>query len=140
MTREEILQFFTQREEAWRRRDWDALATGHTHDGVVESPAFGTTIGRAAILENYEALFAAFPDQELQVQETLVDGDRAAVFWTAMGTHSGPFFGLAATGKRYQIHGVFLDTLKDGLIARERRMYDFTALLLQIGVLRAKPR
>jgi predicted ester cyclase len=57
-----------------------------------------------------------------------------------MGTHSGPFFGLAATGKRYQIHGVFLDTLKGGLIARERRMYDFTALLLQIGVLRAKPR
>ncbi len=140
MTREEILHFFTQRQEAWQRRDPDALAAGHTDDGVVESPIFGTTIGRAAILENYEALFAAFPDQELQVQEILVDGDRAALFFTAMGTHSGPFFGLSATGKRYQIHGVFLDTLKEGRIAHERRMYDFTALLLQIGVLRAKPR
>jgi hypothetical protein len=30
-------------------------------------------------------------------------------------------------------------TFADGLIAHERRIYDFTGLLLQIGVLRAKP-
>jgi hypothetical protein len=27
----------------------------------------------------------------------------------------------------------------DGLIAHERRIYDFTGLLVQLGVLRAKP-
>jgi len=33
---------------------------------------------------------------------------------------------------------VFLQ-LQDGRIIHERRMYDFTGLLVQIGVLRAKP-
>ncbi|MDP2055935.1 MAG: hypothetical protein Q8L75_20040 [Acidobacteriota bacterium] len=30
-------------------------------------------------------------------------------------------------------------TLKDGLIVRETRLYDFTSMLMQLGVLRAKP-
>lgn len=29
--------------------------------------------------------------------------------------------------------------MKDGLIAQERRYYDFTGLLMQLGVLRGKP-
>ncbi|MBP1606970.1 MAG: hypothetical protein H6Q08_2344, partial [Acidobacteria bacterium] len=35
--------------------------------------------------------------------------------------------------------GVFLLRLRGGAIAEERRIYDFTGLLTQIGVLRAKP-
>jgi hypothetical protein len=29
--------------------------------------------------------------------------------------------------------------VKDGAITREQRLYDFSALLIQIGVLRSKP-
>jgi hypothetical protein len=34
---------------------------------------------------------------------------------------------------------VSLCELKDGFITRERRVYDFTGLLLQVGALKAKP-
>ena len=34
---------------------------------------------------------------------------------------------------------VFLFEFQDGRIVRERRIYDFTGLLVQIGVLSAKP-
>ena len=34
---------------------------------------------------------------------------------------------------------VFLYELRDRHIVRERRIYDFTRLLVQIGVLKAKP-
>jgi hypothetical protein len=34
---------------------------------------------------------------------------------------------------------VFFYQLEHGKIVRERRVYDFTGLLLQIGVLKAKP-
>jgi hypothetical protein len=34
---------------------------------------------------------------------------------------------------------VMLCDLKDGFITRERRVYDFTGLLLQVGALKAKP-
>ena len=37
--------------------------------------------------------------------------------------------GLPPTGKRFGFPVVFLFTLKDGLIAHERRVYDFTGML-----------
>jgi hypothetical protein len=34
---------------------------------------------------------------------------------------------------------VFFYELKHGRIVRERRIYDFTGMLVQIGILKAKP-
>jgi hypothetical protein len=34
---------------------------------------------------------------------------------------------------------VFVCTLDDGLVVHEQRIYDFTGMLMQIGVLKAKP-
>jgi hypothetical protein len=34
---------------------------------------------------------------------------------------------------------VFLFVIKDGKIHHERRVYDFTGLMIQLGVLKAKP-
>ena len=47
--------------------------------------------------------------------------------------------GLAATHRRCQIEGVRLYEMKDGLIQSERRLYDFTGLLIQVGVLKSRP-
>jgi hypothetical protein len=47
--------------------------------------------------------------------------------------------GLASAARAFSVSVVFLDEFENGLIARERRIYDFTGLLIQIGVLRAKP-
>jgi hypothetical protein len=37
------------------------------------------------------------------------------------------------------VPGVFVYELKDGKIVHERRVYDFTGLLIQTGLLKAKP-
>ena len=55
------------------------------------------------------------------------------------GTHAGDFFGLAPTGRHVEVELALLMTLVDGLVAEERRVYDFTGLLVQVGVLKAKP-
>ena len=47
--------------------------------------------------------------------------------------------GLAGTNRRFRIQGVRLYDMKAGLIQTERRLYDFTGLLIQVGVLRSKP-
>jgi steroid delta-isomerase-like uncharacterized protein len=139
MTRDEIVALFGRRRDAWRRRDAPELAGNHTDDGIVESPASGEVKGRSAIEMVYRSWFAAFPDLEFREEQLLVDGDHAALFWTVTGTHEGTFCGLSATGRRFTIRGVSLYQVRDGAIIRERRLYDFTALLLQIGVLKAKP-
>jgi len=54
-------------------------------------------------------------------------------------THVNEFFGLPGTNRRIDFRGARLLHLEGDLIARERRVYDFTGILVQVGVLRAKP-
>jgi predicted ester cyclase len=78
-------------------------------------------------------------DVKMLEESLLIDGDSAAQVLAIEGTDSGQFLGLPPTGKSFRIPAVFLYDFKDGQIARERRIYDFTGLLVQIGLLKAKP-
>jgi steroid delta-isomerase-like uncharacterized protein len=139
MTRDDVERFLTRRERAWFDRDPDALAADHAEDSVVESPAHGRITTRAAIRSAYATWFAAFPDLKLIHNDALVEGDRAAVCFTATGTHMKPFASIPASKRRIEIHGVSVMTFRTGLIVHEKRYYDATAFFLQIGVLKAKP-
>ena len=139
MTRTDQLAFCERRVEAWRRRDPIALAADHSERGTVVSPIFSKVTGREAIQRSYESLFRSFPDWTMDNEAPLIDGDRIAVPFTAKATHAGRFMGLDGTGRRCEIHGVLLMDMAEGLIAHERRVYDFTGLLIQLGVLRSKP-
>jgi steroid delta-isomerase-like uncharacterized protein len=140
MTRDQIAAFFDAMQVRWTARDHDGLAACYALDAVVESPMFGHLQGRQAIRDSFEALFTTFPDWELTVQELLVDGERVALIAAVNATHVGEFMGIPGTNRRFQIRGVRQFKLNDdGLIKWERRLYDFTALLVQVGVLKAKP-
>jgi steroid delta-isomerase-like uncharacterized protein len=139
MTRAELDAFFARRERAWHDRDPDALAADHADDCIVESPTHGTLSSREAIRAVYATWFDAFPDLRFNRDDLLVEGDRAALFFTSTGTHVKPFASIPATGRHMSIRGVFVMTFRDGRIVHEKRYYDSTSLLLQIGVLKAKP-
>jgi steroid delta-isomerase-like uncharacterized protein len=140
MSRDEILALLTRRAEAWRRLDADALLADYADDAVVDSPlAGGTTRGREQIAQVFRAYFVAFPDMAMEPGEILIDGDRAAVAAVFRGTDRGGFMGMPATGRRVSIPVVFLYEFKNGQIVRDRRVYDFTGVLIQIGTLKAKP-
>ena len=55
------------------------------------------------------------------------------------GTNKGGFMDLPPTGNRVSIPVVLIFTLKDGKIVEEQRVYDFTGMLVQAGVLKTKP-
>jgi steroid delta-isomerase-like uncharacterized protein len=139
MTREEIVALLDRRAAAFERRDVMALASLHASTGVVESPmAGGSVTGRTAIAQLYDALFKAFPDATVTTDELVIDGDRAAQVGTLAGTDHGGFLGLPAGGKPFRVPLLILVTVRDQQIVSERRIYDFTGLLIQIGVLKAK--
>lgn len=139
MTRDEIVALFAQRSDAWDARDVGALARTHAENGTVRSPMFGELNGREAIASSYASLFRMFPDWTFTAEALLIDGDRVAQSFQATATHSSDFMGLSASGRQFRIEGVRLHTLKDGLIQDEQRIYDFTGLLIQVGVLKSKP-
>ena len=53
---------------------------------------------------------------------------------TVLGRDRGP-----GSGRRVQFDCVLILDIDNGLITHERRIYDFTGVLIQLGVLRGKP-
>jgi steroid delta-isomerase-like uncharacterized protein len=139
MTRDETQQFFDRRVEAWRRHDIGALMRAHTEDCVLESPLAGKVTGLRGIENVYRAFVTSFPDVTTENLQLIVDGDLIVQIVTFSGTNTGGFMGMAATGKRFSFSAVLICTMRDGLIAHEKRIYDFTGFLLEIGALRARP-
>jgi steroid delta-isomerase-like uncharacterized protein len=140
MTREEIIHLFERWSHAADRRDIPALMALYAENAVVESPmAGGAVTGRAANATVIEALYKGFPDFKVTVEEQLIDGLRVAQIGTLSGTDTGGFMGIPATGKPFRLPIVMLYTVANGQIVHEQRIYDFTGLLVQVGVLKAKP-
>ena len=139
MTRDEILALIKRRHEGWAARDAAALAATHAEHGTVASPIGGVLEGRDEIARIYRLFFSAFPDLVMQQDEVLIDGDRVVVVARLAGTHAGDFFGMAPTGRHFDVQVALILTVADGLVHDERRIYDFTGVLVQVGVLKARP-
>ncbi len=139
MTRNDIAAMFARRDEAFGRMDAQALAADYADDAVIDSPTAGTHRGSAAAAHALDAVFGAFADMTLTTDSRLIDGNRVVDVLTIEGTNIGGLMGLPPSGKRFHLPAVFLYELRRGQIIRERRIYDFTGLLVQVGVLKAKP-
>jgi predicted ester cyclase len=64
---------------------------------------------------------------------------RAVIVWTVQSIHAGEIFGVPGSGRRIERTSAYIMTFRNGLIASERRVYDFTNMLMQLGVLKARP-
>jgi steroid delta-isomerase-like uncharacterized protein len=140
MTRGDIVALFARFQHAVAAHDAATLASLHADTCVMESPtAGGSVTGRSAIAKVFDTWFTGFPDLVATFEDPLIDGTRVAQSLTLSGTDSGGFLGLPPTGKPFQIPVLWLFTVKDQMIVRSRPIYDFTGLLVQIGVLKTKP-
>jgi steroid delta-isomerase-like uncharacterized protein len=139
MTRDEIVDLFDRRMTAMNEHDVETLADMFADDAVVESPLGGTHQGRAAITAVAAAFLSALSDATFTQDELIIDGDLVVQVLTLSGTDTGGFMGMAPSGKPALLPIVMVCRVADGLITHERRIYDFTGMLVQIGVLKAKP-
>ena len=107
--------------------------------GFLESRLAGTVTGAAAIAQVFLAWFSAFPDATQSTDEVLIEGDRIVWLVTMTGTDTGGFMGLPPTDKAFRLPMVFILNLKNDKVVHERRVYDFTGMLIQIGVFKTRP-
>jgi steroid delta-isomerase-like uncharacterized protein len=140
MNRDVITALFDRRADAWARHDADALAATHAVNAIGDSPMQGRLDGRTRIRDVYADWFGAFRDLTFTRKQLLIDGPHAAELFALRGTQSAPFHGVPATARRIDIHGALFYTIgPDGLISEDRRVYDVTRMLVQLGLLKAKP-
>jgi steroid delta-isomerase-like uncharacterized protein len=141
MTSDEIRRFIRRYVELWEREDIRGLGACYAEHARVESPMFHVLDGREAIERSFTDLFKIFSNSKIGVDDIIIDnenGDRCVTVFTSQGTHCGVLFGLPGTGRRVEIKGTFLMKFERDQIIQERRLYDFVAMLLQLGVLKAK--
>jgi steroid delta-isomerase-like uncharacterized protein len=138
MTRDEIAAMFARREEAFEEMDAALLAADYADDAVIDSPIGGTHQGPVAAAKVFDGLFHAFADHTRRQEELLIDGHRVVQVLTLEGTNIGGFLGLPPSGKHFRVPAVFLYELQENKIVRERRIFDFTGMLVQLGVLKAR--
>jgi steroid delta-isomerase-like uncharacterized protein len=141
MTSDEIRSFLDHFRQAWERHDVKALTACYADDCVVMSPIFSKLSGRANVERSFTDLFKAFQTHTITVQDLVIgneDPPRAVVVWSIQSTHIGDVFGMPPSGKKIERTIAYILTLKDGLIVKETRIYDFTSMLMQLGVLKVK--
>ena len=99
--------------DAWNRHDLGALMSMMTDDCVFEASA-GPQVngqrsqGQEAVRAAFAAVFEAFPDARWTNPRHFIAGTRAVSEWTFTGTHKD--------GKRVEVNGCDLFTLRDGKI------------------------
>jgi steroid delta-isomerase-like uncharacterized protein len=134
-----IRELLRRHEDAFRQRNAKGLADNYALDAVASSPMFPRAQGRAAIEQSFTSLFRIFPDWDMTFEEPCITDNRAMQMCKVRATQQAEFMGLPSIGRRVEFDCVLNFEIEDGLIARERRIYDFTGLLIQLGVLRGKP-
>ena len=138
MTRDEIVAMFARRQEAFDDLDAAALAADYADDVVIESPMTGKH-GKADAERNLRAFFDAFMDLKATWEPPVIDGQHVALIGMCEGTNMGGFMGVPPSGRGFKLQTVMMFELRGRKIVREQRIYDFTGMLVQVGILKAKP-
>ena len=89
--------------------------------------------GPAGFLATSRWLRDAFSDLRFELQETVAEADTVMAAAVMTGRHTGPFNGIAPTGRPIAHKQVHIFTIADGQISRHRAVRDDLGLLVQLG-------
>ena len=90
----------------------------------------------ARYIESIQETRAAFSDFTYEVPAPpVVEGNRAATTYRLVGTHTGEYQGLPATGRQIDVGGVSMFEIEDGRVRRMWSALDSLAMATQLGLL-----
>jgi steroid delta-isomerase-like uncharacterized protein len=101
---------------------------------VVQLNDSGNIVGIADFKAYYQNFITGFSGVKFTVEDAFGQGDKIVKHWRFQGKHTGDFFGIPATGKTVDVHGVTLVLMKNGRIAQEQDFMDNGVLMQQLGL------
>jgi steroid delta-isomerase-like uncharacterized protein len=141
LDRQFVEDFARRYDEAWESGDGARVAELCAEDVVWVDPALPEALrGRDAVRGFVEATYRMVPDVRFEMPEppyTAPSGSRVIVPYRMSGTMTGPweYMDLAPTGRRFEVDGIDVWDMRDGVIAHYRTLYDSMDMSRQIGVL-----
>ena len=126
------------------RRYYEQVFNEHRHDLVeeflaenIELHGSGLAPGLETVKQWFTMFAAAFPDQQLIIEDVVAEGDRVVARTTFNGTHQGEMQGIHATGKPVSVPGITIFRLANGKIAEGWLVNDNLSMMQQLGVIPA---
>jgi predicted ester cyclase len=92
--------------------------------------------GLEGLRQFHLALWEAFPDAEVAIEDLVVDGDRAALRYRLRGTHRRVYLGVAATGLTIDVEGLTMLRVSGGRVIEEWHSPTELSILRQLGAVR----
>ncbi len=110
----------------------DELFTpGHSYNDPA-SP--GTAKGPAGIRDVVGTYHRGVKDARWDVHEMLETGDTVVMRWTGSGTHTGDLLGIAPTGRKVRVDGIWMFRVAGGKIVESWNCWDTLGMLQQLDV------
>jgi steroid delta-isomerase-like uncharacterized protein len=122
-------------DEVWNQGKLEVLDQLLAEDYVNHSSSLpGSPPGPAGVKPIVAAMRRAFPDLHYRIDQLVTTDAAVAARVTLSGTHRGDFFGIAPTGKRFEVTQTNIERFRDGKIVEHWRNTDELSLLRQLGV------
>ena len=84
------------------------------------------------------AFYEGFPDLNHTIDDTVAEGNKVVVRFTARGTHKGNFMGIPATGKSITVGAIVILHVANGKVTELRAQFDQMGMMQQLGVIPAQ--
>jgi steroid delta-isomerase-like uncharacterized protein len=115
-----------------RKADRDEFFSAYDPEVVLHGFPAGLT-GMAGVRRFYAALWEAFPDASLTLDDTITEADRVAVRYRFGGTQLGDYLGTPPTGKAVSVSSVTVVRFEGERIAEEWHAPTELSILAAIG-------
>jgi steroid delta-isomerase-like uncharacterized protein len=121
---------------AWNAHDVHAVANHYAPNyEEIDVSRTEPVRGAESVRRTLAYYLRAFPDLKITLDDRLIDGERAALYWTWTGTHRGTFMHIPPTGHQVKVRGASLIVLENGKIRRGLRIWDLAGLLRDLKLL-----
>lgn len=114
--------------------DHSALKEMLSSEFLAHHPGLPGPLSRDELLQTIDAFAKAFSEQEYTIEDQVAEGDTVATRVTWRATHSGPFQGVPATGRRIAVGGIAISRIKNGQIVERWLNMDQMGMLKQLGL------
>jgi steroid delta-isomerase-like uncharacterized protein len=121
-------------QDLWNAGDVKLADTLLAPDVAVRGSLGVTVRGQDGFRGYARMVRAALPDLRIEVEELIGEGTRVAARVRYNGTHLGPLFGVAATGRAVSYPAITLFQIAEGRITEVWTVGDTLSLMTQVGV------
>ena len=125
-------------EEVWNNKSEIAVdemfATDGIAHGLVDSEG-NEVRGPEGFKKLQRQFLETFPDMHIEVEDTVVDGDKIAARCRVTGSHLGRGIGVAPTNGPVEFTGMTIVRVKDGKIVEAWNEFNFMEMYRQVGAL-----